>query len=87
MKNKKVITKEESRLLLFKRMQIVIVAFLLLSFVLYAVQKGLSYQKNEQRITLFDEEQLRLVNEGKFSTSATPTCLLLWQDNLQRRQR
>lgn len=74
-------TKEERNLLLFKRLQFVAAAFLLLTFVLYTVQKGLSYGIEKNQITLFTDEQLALINSD--AESQAPTCLLLWQDDLQ----
>lgn len=76
-----VMTKEEQQLLLFKRLQFVAMAFLLLTFVLYTVQKGLSYGIEKHQITLFNEEQLELIRSDGVNES--PTCLLLWQDDLQ----
>lgn len=64
----------------FGRMQLVIVAFLLLSVVLYAVQRNVSYDTQERLLEPTDDE-------GEFSPVTALTqqqekeCLILWEDD------
>lgn len=67
--------------LFFKRMQVVIVMFIALTLLLYLVQKSVRYDMQESGLALLDPEALNAVE----TVEQEPTCLLLWQDDLQGR--
>lgn len=70
---------ESRRGLHFKRMQIVIVLFILLTVVLYLVQRSLSYDSKDGALALLEPSALSAAEP----VQQPPVCLLLWQDDLQ----
>lgn len=77
-KNKEAPSREDRRKLNFKRMQIVIVLFVLLTLVLYLVQRSVSYEPTRSGLALLDQEELAAA--AREAADQEPVCLLLWQD-------
>ena len=70
----------ERQRLNFKRMQIVIVLFVLLTIVLYLVQKSVSYRsQGTSQLELLAPETLAAA--AAETAEQEPVCLLLWQDD------
>ena len=69
---------EDQRKLHFKRMQIVIVLFVLLTLVLYLVQRSITYEPADGGLALLDQQTLAAA--APEAAGQEPVCLLLWQD-------
>lgn len=63
----------------FKRMQVVIVVFFFLVFVLCMVQRNVIYQKQNRLLEPLDQEVL----SRQAVSAVKPECLYIWQDDAQ----
>lgn len=73
----------ERRRLHFKRMQIVIVLFVLLTTALYLIQRSVTYELKGRRLELLPRQALSELRAEADERAAT--CLLVWQDDAQGR--
>lgn len=64
----------------FGRMQLVIVAFLMLSLVLYVVQRNVSYETQERLLEPTDDEQA-FSPVTALTQQQEKECLILWEDD------
>ncbi len=79
--NDRPVSQEERRRLLFKRMQIVIALFILLTFVLYMVQRSVTYQVDSLALDILPQADL----EKAAVLEQEPDCLIVWSDDAQGR--
>ncbi len=72
---------EERRKLLFRRMQTVMALFILLTLALFLVQRSISYKVETLSLNFLPAEQ----TEATELPEQKPECLILWEDDLQGR--
>ncbi len=71
----------DRRKLLFKRMQIVILLFILLTFALFMVQRSISYEVETLSLDILPPDRLKKTE----IPDQKPECLILWSDDPQGR--
>lgn len=75
-----IVRKRKRTRLQFKRMQVVILIFAVLVLMLIAVQKNVTYQKQERRLAMVSAEQFQAVEDGEEPFAADPACMLVWEE-------
>lgn len=61
----------------FRRMQIIVLMFVLLTFALFMVQRGISYKRRVAGVKFLEESELLAAEHLELE----PQCLLVWQDD------